>query len=144
MTTSETSRYVRVTVELVVEVEDPERLGTAALARIDSDASVPDDERAQARAVVRGDEAEALAYLVEPHDLIKDVPGIGLAQASWTSELIDYDPDAVEWDLHDLHDLDEDSEDGADGDDPEGEVPGGVGGVIGGVSGGGGVTAGRR
>ncbi|MFE3597985.1 hypothetical protein ACFXP3_17255 [Streptomyces sp. NPDC059096] len=138
MTTSETSRYVRVTVELVVEVEDPERLGTAALARIDADASVPDDERAQARAVVRGDEAEALAYLVEPHDLIKDVPGIGLAQASWTSELIDYDPDSVEWDLHEI------DEDGEDGDDPDGEASGEVGGVIGGVVGGGGVTAGRR
>ncbi|MFI6699639.1 hypothetical protein ACIBJC_11790 [Streptomyces sp. NPDC050509] len=135
MTTSETSRYVRVTVELVLEVEDPERLGAAALARIDGDASVPDDERAQARAAVQGDEAEALAYLVEPHDLIKDVPGIGLAQASWTSELIDYDPDAVEWDLY---------ETGEDGEDPDDEVSEEVGGVIGGVSGGGGVTAGRR
>ncbi|MFE3827099.1 hypothetical protein [Streptomyces sp. NPDC059092] len=138
MTTSETSRYVRVTVELVLEVEDPERLGTAALARIDGDTSVPDDEREQAKAVVRGDEAEALAYLVEPHDLIKDVPGIGLAQASWTSELIDYDPDAVEWDLYEV------DEDGEDGDDPDDEVSGEVGGVIGGVVGGGGVTAGRR
>ncbi|MEE1804138.1 hypothetical protein ACIQVO_23805 [Streptomyces sp. NPDC101062] len=135
MTTSETSRYVRVTVELVLEVEDPERLGAAALARIDGDASVPDDERAQARAAVRGDEAEALAYLVEPHDLIKDVPGIGLAQASWTSELIDYDPDAVEWDLYEI---------GEDGEDPDDEVSEEVGGVIDGAVGGGEVTAGRR
>ncbi|MEV7865530.1 hypothetical protein AB0P17_05375 [Streptomyces sp. NPDC088124] len=128
MTTTETSRYVRVTVELVLEVEDPERLGSAALARIDGDVSVPDDERARARAAVRGDEAEALAYLVEPHDLIEQIPGVGLAQASWSSELIDYDPDSVEWDLTgDDEDLDDEASE-----------------QVGGVIGGGEVTAGRR
>ncbi|MEW1723162.1 hypothetical protein [Streptomyces sp. NPDC093109] len=107
MSTSETSRYVRLRVELVLEAEDAERLGAAALDRIDADESLPDDERAQARSAVRADAAEALAYLVEPFDLVKDVPGVELAQASWTSELIDYDPDAVEWDLDEDDESDE-------------------------------------
>ncbi|MFJ5682615.1 hypothetical protein [Streptomyces sp. NPDC093099] len=120
MSDSETSRYVRVQVELVLEVDDPRRLSAAALDRIGADESMPDDERAHARSAVREDEAEALAYLVEPFDLVKEVPGIELAQASWTSELIDYDPDAVEWAL------DEDDEDGED-DGEEAGVEGEVG-----------------
>ncbi|MEV7421110.1 MULTISPECIES: hypothetical protein [unclassified Streptomyces] len=113
MSTSETSRYVRLRVELVLEVADAERLSAAALDRVAADETLPDDERAHARAAVRDDGAEALAYLVEPLDLVKEVPGIDLAQASWTSELIDYDPDAVEWDLDD------------DGDDEDGDGDGG-------------------
>ncbi|MCL7376104.1 MULTISPECIES: hypothetical protein [unclassified Streptomyces] len=116
MSDSETSRYVRVQVELVLEVDDPERLSAAALARIGADESMPDDERTHARSAVREDEAEALAYLVEPFDLVKEVPGVELAQASWTSELIDYDPDAVEWGL------DEDDEDDGEEAGVEGEV----------------------
>ncbi|MFI5754398.1 hypothetical protein [Streptomyces sp. NPDC051569] len=109
MSTSESSRYVRLRVELVLEVDDPGQLSGAALARIVADESMPEDERAHAESAVREDEAEALAYLVEPFDLVSEVPGIELAQASWTSELIDYDPDAVEWDL------DEDDEGELDG-----------------------------
>ncbi|MGW2508293.1 hypothetical protein ACWC0A_02475 [Streptomyces scopuliridis] len=119
MSDSETSRYVRVQVELVLEVDDPERLSAAALDRIGADESMPDDERAHARSSVREDEAEALAYLVEPLDLVKEVPGVGLAQASWTSEVIDYDPDAVEWGL--------DEEDGVDGEEDGAAVEGEVG-----------------
>ncbi|MFE4535198.1 hypothetical protein ACFRKB_08945 [Streptomyces scopuliridis] len=120
MSDSETSRYVRVQVELVLEVDDPERLSAAALDRIAADEAMPDDERAHARSAVREDEAEALAYLVEPFDLVKEVPGVELAQASWTSEMIDYDPDAVEWGL------DEDDEDDED-DGEEAGVDRGVG-----------------
>jgi hypothetical protein len=104
MSTSETSRYVRVRVELVLEVDAPERLRAAALALIDADESMPRAERARAGAAVREDEAEALAYLVEPADLVEGIPGAELAQASWTSEQIDYDPDAVEWDLDEVED----------------------------------------
>ncbi|MFD7116133.1 hypothetical protein [Streptomyces sp. NPDC059883] len=121
MSDSETSRYVRVQVELVLEVDDAERLSAAALARIGEDESLPDDERAHARSAVREDEAEALAYLVEPFDLVKEVPGVELAQASWTSELIDYDPDAVEWAL------DEDDESDGEDDGEEAGVEGEVG-----------------
>ncbi|MFC9652207.1 hypothetical protein [Streptomyces sp. NPDC056937] len=96
-------------------------MSAAALARIGEDESLPDDERAHARSAVREDEAEALAYLVEPFDLVKEVPGVELAQASWTSELIDYDPDAVEWAL------DEDDESDGEDDGEEAGVEGEVG-----------------
>jgi hypothetical protein len=109
MTTSETSRFVRLRVELVLEIEGPDQLSGAALGRIVSDDLMRDDERTHAEATVREDPAEALAYLVEPYDLVREVPGVELAQASWTSEEIDYDPDSVEWAL--------DEDDGEDGDE---------------------------
>lgn len=108
MSTPETSRFVRLHVELVLEISDPEELTTAALTRIATDDSLPADERDHAGAAVREDAAEALAYLVEPSELVGDVPGVELAQASWSSEQIDYDPESVEWDL--------DEDDGHDGD----------------------------
>ncbi|MFF1423069.1 hypothetical protein [Streptomyces sp. NPDC058280] len=124
MTTSETSRYVRLRVELVLEIDDPGKLGGAALARIVADESLPDDERALAESTVREDEAEALAYLVEPFDLVRGVPGVELAQASWTSEQIEYDPDAMEWDLDD--DDEDDAYDGDEDSESSGESGGGV------------------
>lgn len=135
MSTSETSRYVRLRVELVLEVGTPKALSDAALARIVADESMPGDERTHAESAVREDAAEALAYLVEPFDLIKEVPGVELAQASWTSEQIDYDPDALEWDLDDDDDESDDEE--ADGDGKGGESGVSAGG------GGGGVGTGR-
>ncbi|MFJ1745460.1 hypothetical protein ACIOJD_04355 [Streptomyces sp. NPDC088116] len=130
MSTSETSRYVRLRVELVLEVGTPDTLSAAALARIVADESMPGDERAHAESAVREDAAEALAYLVEPFDLIKEVPGVELAQASWTSEQIDYDPDAVEWDLDDEDRYDDESDDqDADGDGKGGDRGVSAGGV---------------
>lgn len=113
MSTPETSRFVRLHVELVLEISDPQELTTAALTRIATDDSLPADERDHAGTAVREDAAEALAYLVEPSELVGDVPGVELAQASWSSEQIDYDPESVEWDL--------DEDDGHDGGigDPE-------------------------
>ncbi|MGW1880922.1 hypothetical protein [Streptomyces sp. NPDC001970] len=99
MTTSETSRYVRLHVELVLEIAEPEELTGAALERVDGDEYMPGDERSHARSTVREDSAEALAYLIDPFDLVSEVPGVELAQASWSCEQIDYDPDAEEWDL---------------------------------------------
>ncbi|MEU2107520.1 hypothetical protein [Streptomyces sp. NPDC019507] len=117
MTTSETSRYVRLHVELVLEVAEPEELTGAALDRIDTDELMPEEERAHASSSVREDSAEALAYLVDPFDLIGDVPGVELAQASWSCEQIDYDPDADGWDIDEEDgETDEDGRD--DGTDP--------------------------
>ncbi len=56
-----------------------------------------DDERAYTVRAVTEDTAEALAFLVDPPDLVDDVPGVDLLQASWSSEEIDYDPDSPEW-----------------------------------------------
>ncbi len=46
-----------------------------------------------------------------PINLVSEVPGVDLAQASWSSEPIDYDPDSPEWDL--------DEDDGGEDDDEE-------------------------
>ncbi|MGW0499127.1 hypothetical protein ACWD0Z_27990 [Streptomyces sp. NPDC003007] len=109
MSTPETSRFVRVRVEVVLEVDDADAVTKAALRRIADDAEMPAAERTHAEGAVTEDTAEALAYLVDPFDLVSQVPGVELQQASWSSERIDYDPDSPEWDL------DEDDGDGDDG-----------------------------
>ncbi|MFH8294770.1 hypothetical protein [Streptomyces sp. NPDC018059] len=113
MTGDETSRFVRLRVEMVVEVEDAEQLTGAALARVAEDGQMPAEERAHAESAVKEDGAEALAYLVDPFDLVSEVPGIELTQASWSSEMIDYDPDSPDWDP----DEDDDDDGESDGDD---------------------------
>ncbi|MFJ6794710.1 hypothetical protein [Streptomyces sp. NPDC091268] len=99
MNLDETSRYVRLRVDLVLEVPDPAALTDAALAHIEADEFMPDEERSHAEAAVREDESEALAYLVDPTDLVVDIPGVELAQASWSSEPVEYDPESMEWDI---------------------------------------------
>ncbi|GGX39432.1 hypothetical protein GCM10010515_02290 [Streptomyces fructofermentans] len=90
---------MRLRVELVVEVDDQDALVKGALGRIAEDPEIPADERAHAESAVAEDAAEALAYLVDPFDLVSEVPGVELAQASWSSEQVDYDPDSPDWDL---------------------------------------------
>ncbi|MFF8970659.1 hypothetical protein [Streptomyces sp. NPDC014995] len=114
MSTEKTSRYVRLRVEVVLEVEDADAVTGAAVRRIAADPGTPEAERAHAESAVTEDTAEALAYLVDPFDLVREVPGVELQQASWSSEPIDYDPDSPEWDL-DEDDVDED--DAADGEE---------------------------
>ncbi|MCX5194779.1 hypothetical protein OOK31_12865 [Streptomyces sp. NBC_00249] len=84
---------------------DADALTGAALAHIKADEFMPDEERGHAEAAVREDESEALAYLVDPTDLVVELPGVELAQASWSSEPVEYDPESLEWDI--------DEEDGA-------------------------------
>ncbi|WP_051853853.1 hypothetical protein [Streptomyces sp. NRRL S-146] len=108
MSTPETSRFVRLRVELVLEVDDADAVTKSALRRIADEAEMPAAERAHAEGAVTEDTAEALAYLVDPFDLVSQVPGIELQQASWSSERIDYDPDSPDWDL--------DEDDGEDSD----------------------------
>ncbi|MEV0258782.1 hypothetical protein AB0H82_31540 [Streptomyces sp. NPDC050732] len=107
MTGDETSRFVRLRVEMVVEVGDAEKLTGAALGRIAEDAHMPAEERAHAETAVREDVAEALAYLVDPFDMVGQVPGTELSRASWSSEPVDFDPDSPDWDP----DEDDDEED---------------------------------
>ncbi|MDO0926042.1 hypothetical protein QQY24_11645 [Streptomyces sp. TG1A-8] len=108
MSDEETSRFVRIRAELILEVHDEGRVTGAALRRLAGDPELPPEERSLAEGAVTEDTAEALAYLVDPFDLVSEVPGIELQQASWSSERIDYDPDSPEWDL------DEDDGDGHD------------------------------
>ncbi|MFE8942774.1 hypothetical protein ACWDZ8_02675 [Streptomyces sp. NPDC003233] len=113
MNAEETSRFVRLRVELVLEVQDEDAVTKAALRRLAADPELPAAERSQAEAAVTEDTAEALAYLVDPFDLVSEVPGVELQQASWSSERIDYDPDSPDWEL--------------DEDDEEDEEEGGIG-----------------
>jgi hypothetical protein len=107
MSTEETSRFVRLRVELVLEVRDE-----GELRRLAGDDELPQAERAHAESAVTEDTAEALAYLVDPFDLVSEVPGVELQQASWSSERIDYDPDSPEWDLDEDDGEDDEQEDG--------------------------------
>ncbi|WP_405822635.1 hypothetical protein OG705_22520 [Streptomyces sp. NBC_00838] len=111
MSTPETSRFVRLHVELVLEIDDPRALTAAALTRIATDDSLPAEEREHARSAVGEDAAEALAYLVEPSELVGEVPGVELAQASWSSERIEYDPKTLEWDLDEYDEAEGDNGD---------------------------------
>lgn len=118
MSTPETSRCVRVRVDLVLEVHDEEAVTGAALQALTADAELPEAERAHAERAVTEDTSEALAYLVDPFDLVGEVPGIELLQASWSSQWVDYDPDAPDWDL------DEDDDDDQDGPEHRGTPAG--------------------
>ncbi|MEU7055397.1 hypothetical protein [Streptomyces sp. NPDC046197] len=101
MSTPETSRYVRLRVELVLEIDDEAAVTEAARQRIAEEAKegMPDGERVHAEGAVTEDTAEALAYLVDPFGLVSQVPGVELQQASWSSERVEYDPDSPDWDL---------------------------------------------
>lgn len=87
--------------ELIVEVADPDAVTKAALRRVADDTDMPEVERVYTETAVTEDTAEALAYLVDPAVLVGEVPGVDLAQASWSSEQIDYDPDSPDWALGD-------------------------------------------
>lgn len=85
--------------DLVVEVDDVDAVTKAALHRVADDPDMPEGERAYTEGAVTDDTAEALAYLVDPSDLVRDLPGVELAHASWSSEQAGYDPDSPDWAL---------------------------------------------
>jgi hypothetical protein len=104
MTNTETSHYVRLHADLLVEVRDGDALTGGALRLIARDDRIDPTERARAELAVKQDTAEALAYLVDPFDLVREVPGIDLLRASWSSEEVaeaEYDPEGTDWDEDD-------------------------------------------
>lgn len=106
---------------MVLEITDPDALSGTALESIAAEYGEPGgelaEERVRAEDAVREDGAEALASLVDPFDLVGEVPGVELTQASWSSEIVDYDPDDPDaWDLDD----EDDGEDIEDGEDEDG------------------------
>jgi hypothetical protein len=114
MSAEETSRFVRIRVELVLEIHDEDAVTEAAVRGGAGEPRMPDAEHVPTQSAVTEDTAEALASLVDPFDLVSGVPGVELQQASWSSERIDYDPDSPEWDL--------DEDDGEDDGDEAGVV----------------------
>lgn len=117
------TRHVRVRVEMVLAVEDPDEVVRAAWSRIEAEEQMPAEEREQAARDVAQATAEAVAYLVDPVDMVGDMPGVVLAQASWSSELTHHDPDQPWDDDPDPDDPDEEpfdpDEDPAEPGDPE-------------------------
>lgn len=108
---------------MLLEITDSAALSGTALESIAVEYGEPGGESAEERMLaedaVREDGAEALASLVDPFDLVGEVPGVELAQASWSSEIVDYDPDDPDaWDL--------DDEDGEEDEEDDGEGGGGV------------------
>ncbi|WP_225847620.1 hypothetical protein [Streptomyces sp. HPF1205] len=101
-------RYVRFQAELVLEVADSEGLRSAALSRIAGDTYMPLQERHHAEAAVGSDESEALAYLIDPADLVTSLPGVELVQASWSCSHTEYDPAAGTWGLTEDDDFPDD------------------------------------
>ena len=99
-------RYLRLQVELVLEVSEADALRTAALARITADVDLLERERAHAQVAAGKDESEALAYLVDPGAVVAAVPGVALVQAAWSCAHTEYDPDAEsdDWSLGDEED----------------------------------------
>jgi hypothetical protein len=85
-TSVQPSPHIRLRVDLVVEIADAEALTGSALERIANDDLMPDEERSHAEEIVAADAGEALACLVDPFDLVRELPGVELAHASWGSE----------------------------------------------------------
>lgn len=105
--------FLRLQVELVLEVSSSDALRAAALDRIAADPDLTEPERVHARAAAGEDESEALAYLVDPGAAVQALPGIALVQASWSCAHTEYDPDAEsdDWSLGDDEGDEEDEED---------------------------------
>lgn len=101
MSTDAAPRFVRLQVDVVVEIADRGALGAAALDQVSGDTSMPEEERERAVRSVRADDTEALAYLVDPYDLVSGVPGVELARASWSCGPSGYDPSAEDWEPED-------------------------------------------
>ena len=95
---------------MIVHVDDVDAVTKAALRRLAGDPDMAEGERTYTESAVTEDTAEALAYLIDPSDLVGEVPGVELVQASWSSEQIDYDPDSPDWAFGEDDELDDDGD----------------------------------
>ncbi|GAA1252215.1 hypothetical protein GCM10009665_48660 [Kitasatospora nipponensis] len=100
MTSTETSaeatdapRYVRLSIELIAEITDENALKAAALAQVQDDEYLDDEERAQSVEAIEVDPSGSLAHFIDPVALLGDVPGIELTQATWESAQTEFDPE---------------------------------------------------
>ncbi|MEY9963079.1 hypothetical protein ABIA33_001105 [Streptacidiphilus sp. MAP12-16] len=94
-------RYVRLQIELIVEVVDQKALQVAALEQVRADEFLEDEERSEAIAAIEIDPAGAIAHFVDPVAMLEGVPGVELAEATWESQPVEYDPENEDWDLYD-------------------------------------------
>lgn len=104
MTGGDEPHYVRLNLELIVEITDGSAFKAAALRQVQGDEYLSEDERAQALNAVELDPPGALAHFIDPLQMLEGIPGIDLTQASWESSHTEYDPETDDWDLYDLDD----------------------------------------
>jgi hypothetical protein len=92
--TEETApRYVRLSIELIAEITDEDALKTAALAQVQADEYLDDEEREQSIEAIEVDPTGSLAHFIDPVALLGEVPGVELAQATWESAQTAFDPE---------------------------------------------------
>ena len=89
-------RFIRVTTEVVVEIDDAERLREAALASIAGNDDLTDTQRVALAVSVGQDLAQAVAELLDPGDLVACLPGVFERESTWSAEEVaDYVADDV-------------------------------------------------
>lgn len=96
MSTETAPRYIRLNVELIVELTDEGELKAAALEQLKADTEVSEEARVEAIAALESDPADALSYFIDPFAVVNEAPGIELVEVGWDGELTEYDPDAEE------------------------------------------------
>ena len=104
--TSETSepRYIRLQIELIAEIIDEKALAEAALEQVRNDAFLEDEERAEAVAAIEIDPAGSIAHFVDPVAMLAGIPGVELAEATWESQPVDFDPENEDWEIYEGED----------------------------------------
>jgi hypothetical protein len=90
---SESPQFIRLSLDIVLEVTDEGLLRTAALEAVKGDEDLSAEERNDAVAAIEADLAESVSYLIDPFRLVADVPGTELSEAGWQSEGAEYVPE---------------------------------------------------
>ncbi|WP_283137244.1 hypothetical protein [Rhizohabitans arisaemae] len=103
----DTERYLKLTVELTVEVLDVDALQAAAMAAVnDPEADLDEDERREQLEEIRNDDsgAAALQWLIDPEDvlaLVDPIDEVDLRVASLGVEAVDEPEEEEDDDEHD-------------------------------------------
>ncbi|MCX5211066.1 hypothetical protein OG689_17500 [Kitasatospora sp. NBC_00240] len=98
LTGQDAPRYVRLSIELIAEITDEQALKTAALAQVENDEYLDDEERTQSVEAIEVDPSGSLAHFIDPVALLGDIPGVELASATWESVQTEFDPEGEGWD----------------------------------------------
>lgn len=90
---SESPQFIRLSLDIVLEVTDEGLLRAAALEAVKGDEDLSAEERNDAVAAIEADLAESVSYLIDPFRLVAEVPGTELSEAGWQSEGAEYVPE---------------------------------------------------
>ncbi|MYV97514.1 hypothetical protein [Streptomyces sp. SID3343] len=85
-TSDSTTQYIRLNLEIVLEVTDADALRAAALETVKADEELSAGDRTDAIAAIEADLAESVSYLIDPFGLVEDIAGTELSEAGWQSE----------------------------------------------------------